>query len=216
MKKIKKILSVISASVICTLPMMNGAAANAVRAGQYDTYMVFCDVKANSGVKFCNMIVYHNGEDQAQAMYGNLGNGDMQTYITNRVDGTVSYATMYNAKGALAASGTIFKVKVVTEPKDPTEKIPFEVNDPSAFDVNYTFLGKGVATKEIVMIGDVNGNECVDISDAVLIKQHLVNSTDYPLDKKAFRAADVNYDGIVNDEDALIIQKYVAGSISNF
>lgn len=216
MKKIKKILSAVSASVLCALPMINGMAANAVKPGQYDTYMVFCDVEANSGVKFCNMIVYHIGEDYAQAMHGNLGNGDMQTYKTNRVDGTVSYATMYNAKGALAASGTIFKVKVVTEPKNPEEEIPFKTDEPSAFDVNYTFLGNGVVKKEIVMIGDVNGDECVNISDAVLIKQHLKNPNDYPLKETQFRSADVNYDGIVNDEDALLIQKYELGSISNF
>ncbi len=216
MKKFKKILSAVSAGVLCALPMMNGAAANAVRPGQYDTYMVFCDVEANSGVQYCSMIVVHNGEDGAQAMHGNLGNGDMQTYITNRVDGKVSYATMYDANGALAAKGTVFKVKVVTEPKEPEEEIPFEVDEPSAFDVNYTFLGKGVATTEIVMLGDVNGDKCVNILDAVLIQQHLANSTNYPLNKKAFRAADVNYDGVVNDEDALLIQKYEAGSISNF
>lgn len=216
MKKFKKILSAVSAGVLCALPMMNGVAANAVRPGQYDTYMVFCDVKANSGAKYCNMIVIHNGEDEAQAMHGNLGNGDMRTYITKRVDGKVSYATQYEANGALAAQGTVFKVKVITEPKEPGKEIPVEVNDPSAFDVNHVFLGKGVATPNIVMIGDVDGNDIVDINDAIIIEQHLANSTKYPIDKKAFRAADVNYDGVVNDEDALLIQYYVAGSISNF
>ena len=216
MKKFKKILSAVSAGVLCALPMINGVAANAVRPGQYDTYMVFCDVEANSGVQYCNMTVVHNGEDQAQAMHGNLGNGDINTHITKRVDGKISYATMYEANGALAAKGTVFKVKVVTEPKEPGEEIPIEVNDPSAFDVNYVFLGKGVATQDIVMLGDVNDDECVDIIDAILIKQYLANSTKYPLEEKAFRAADVNYDGVVNDEDALLIQYYEAGTIKHF
>ncbi len=216
MKKFKKILSAVSAALLCSLPMVNGVAANAAGKEKYDTYMVFCDVKANSGVKFCNMILYHNSEDQAQAMHGNLGNGDLDTYITERVDGTISYATHYNAKGALAAQGTVFKVKVITEPKAPGEKIPFEVTDPSAFDVNYTFLGEGVATKTIVMIGDVNGDERVNLSDAVLIEQHLTNPKNYPLEKEQFRAADVNYDGIVNKEDSILIQNYELGSITNF
>ena len=216
MKKFKKILSAVSAAVLCSIPMVNGVAANAVRPGQYDTYMVFCDVEANSGVQYCNMTVVHNGEDQAQAMHGNLGNGDINTYITKRVDGKISYATMYEANGALAAKGTVFQVKVVTEPKVPKTKIPVEVNDPSAFDVNHVFLGKGVATPDIVMIGDVDGDDIVNINDAILIEQHLANSTKYPLEEKAFRAADVNYDGVVNDEDALLIQYYEAGTIKHF
>lgn len=216
MRNLKKIIAAVSAGVLCALPMMNGIAANAVRPGQYDTYMVFCDIEANSGVQYCNMIVVHNGEDEAQAMHGNLGNGDINTYITKRVDGKVSYATMYDAKGALTTTGTVFKVKVVTEPKNPGEKVPVEVDEPSAFNVNYTFLGNDVAKAYTVMIGDVDGNDIVNINDAILIKQHLANANKYPLDKRALRAADVNYDGIVNDADALLIQKYEAGSISNF
>ena len=210
MKKFKKILSAVSAAVLCSIPMVNGVAANAVRARQYDTYMVFCDVPANSGVMYCDFILYHSAEDQAESMLGNISGGSLDTYSLKRVDGTVSYYTQYKAKGALSSSGTIFQVKVVTDSEKP------DIDTPSAFNTKHIFMGDDIVTTDLVLIGDVNGDTYVNISDAVLIKQHLANPKDYPLKEEQFRAADVNYDGVVNDADALLIQQYEVRTISHF
>ncbi|MCM1270950.1 MAG: dockerin type I repeat-containing protein [Ruminococcus flavefaciens] len=212
MKNFKKILSAVSAAVLCALPMINGVAVNAASSeGKLDTYMVFCDVPANSGVMHCDFILYHSAEDQVQSILGNISGGSLNTYSANRVDGTVSYYTQYKANGALSASGTIFKVKVVTGSGAP------EIDTPSAFDTNHIFINKkDVVKADLVLIGDVNGDKKVNISDAVLIKQHLSNPKDYPLKEEQFRAADVNYDGVVNDDDALLIQQYEIKLINHF
>ena len=138
MKKFKKTLSAVSAAVLCSIPMVNGVAANAVRAGQYDTYMVFCDVPANSGVMYCDFILYHSAEDQAESMLGNISGGSLDTYSLKRVDGTVSYYTQYKAKGALSSSGTIFQVKVVTDSGKP------DIDTPSAFNTKHIFISKWI------------------------------------------------------------------------
>lgn len=51
-KKFKKILSAVSAAVLCAMPLANGMAANA--AGITKTYRVYFDVPANSGVASAN------------------------------------------------------------------------------------------------------------------------------------------------------------------
>lgn len=60
-----------------------------------------------------------------------------------------------------------------------------------------------------VLIGDVNGDGSVSISDATELQRSLAGEV--TLDARAKAAADVNGDGIVSIGDATAIQKYIAG-----
>lgn len=67
-----------------------------------------------------------------------------------------------------------------------------------------------------ILMGDVNCDGRVEIADATLILQHLTNKDGYPLTENGMHAADVNFDGVVTNEDAVLIQKLDAGLINGF
>ncbi len=78
---------------------------------------------------------------------------------------------------------------------------------------NYTgeWVLVGNCIQNSVLLGDVNGDGKVSISDASLLQKYLAEMVD--LDSKALEAADVNGDGKVSISDAGLIQKYLAEMI---
>lgn len=75
-----------------------------------------------------------------------------------------------------------------------------------------TFCGS-VATEEVVL-GEVDGREGINASDALLVLQSSVNLV--TLSEEENQAADVNADGQVNATDALMILQYSVGLIHKF
>lgn len=72
-----------------------------------------------------------------------------------------------------------------------------------------------IAEKEIVVVsGDVNQDEKVNLTDAKLIMQHYNGAK--TLDSGQKKNADVNGDGKVNLTDAKLIMKYYNGEITGF
>ncbi len=66
---------------------------------------------------------------------------------------------------------------------------------------------------EDVLLGDVNETGTITYADATAIIQYLGNPDKYDVD---LYTADVNGDGIINEDDANLIRKYVSGNINNF
>ncbi len=64
---------------------------------------------------------------------------------------------------------------------------------------------------ENINYGDANGDGQINMADVTAIVQHIGNRDEYGLDDTGLRNADVNSDGQVTGEDALIIQKFIAG-----
>lgn len=69
--------------------------------------------------------------------------------------------------------------------------------------------GTLVATKEIVIYGDVNGDGKINVLDAILINRYTIGL--YNINGTYLTAADVNRDGKVNVLDAIIINRYTIG-----
>ncbi len=63
------------------------------------------------------------------------------------------------------------------------------------------------------LAGDINYDGCVDIFDLISAKQCLISGK---IGKRTQNAADVNGDGTVNISDAVLIQKFVQGIVSDF
>ena len=61
-------------------------------------------------------------------------------------------------------------------------------------------------------LGDINGNNIIDIVDALLIAQCYVGLSSCP----APLTGDTNCDGSINIVDALLIAQYYVGLISEF
>ena len=69
--------------------------------------------------------------------------------------------------------------------------------------------GTLVATKEIVIYGDVNGDGKVNVLDAIIINRYTINLSS--INGVCLVGADVNRDGKVNVLDAIIINRYTIG-----
>ena len=63
-------------------------------------------------------------------------------------------------------------------------------------------------------MGDVNGNNEIDVLDFAIIQDYLVGNKN--IDNTSITAADVNCDTRVNMEDVVIIQRYLAELIDKF
>lgn len=63
-------------------------------------------------------------------------------------------------------------------------------------------------------LGDVNDDEAIDTSDALLVLHYIVGNTQFSDTQKA--AADVNNDTAIDTSDALQILHYIVGNITTF
>jgi len=65
----------------------------------------------------------------------------------------------------------------------------------------------------VVIYGDINLNQNVEISDEVLLERYLADLTD--LDDSQLLAADLNLDGFVEVTDLTVLQRYLNGTIDS-
>ncbi len=80
---------------------------------------------------------------------------------------------------------------------------------------NQRFSGRIVFDEDAsILLGDVNDDGLVNVTDATLVQKHLAKITTFTDDMEV--RADVNKDGVVNINDASLIQKYAAQLISSF
>ncbi len=66
-------------------------------------------------------------------------------------------------------------------------------------------------SNENINYGDANEDGQINMADVTAIVQHIGNRDEYGLDDTGLRSTDVNSDGQVTGEDALIIQEFIAG-----
>jgi len=64
------------------------------------------------------------------------------------------------------------------------------------------------------MLGDINGDSRIDVSDAILILRNIVGLTELGLSQMS--AADVNGDSRIDVSDAILVLRYIVGLISEF
>lgn len=213
MKTIKKILSVISVATVCTVPILSTSVANASSLDRYDTYAIYCDVPANSGVMWANLEFVYKDMEEIKSHVGNFGGTVSDTSGARRPNGEQSFAACFRANGALSDPGNLFTTKLITEHGNEIEKIIKEICTTS-FDAQRKLITNNPVTYDMVLVGDANGNNVVTIADATAILQYVGNPSIYKISD--LRAADVNFDGIVDSKDAELIQMYDAGVIDCF
>lgn len=108
----------------------------------------------------------------------------------------------------------------VTDKPTETEETTFEnsttaeeTTEPSDTEADSTEETKPTENHDY-LIGDVDGNEKVNIKDATLIQKNIAKLVTF--DERQEYAADVNRDEKVNIKDATLIQKKIANLISDF
>ncbi len=85
--------------------------------------------------------------------------------------------------------------------------------------ITYTYDASGniksvITVDTFYTIGDVNGDNTVDVGDAILVLKSIVGLIN--LDATQFAAADVNGDEKVDVGDAILILRYIVGLIMEF
>ncbi|NMB33088.1 MAG: family 43 glycosylhydrolase [Clostridium sp.] len=66
------------------------------------------------------------------------------------------------------------------------------------------------------ILGDINGDSCIDSADLILIKRFLLKAiSSFPCDK-GNKAADVNGDGRIDSSDMSLIKRYILRKIEKF
>ncbi|MEE0265658.1 MAG: S8 family serine peptidase [Acutalibacteraceae bacterium] len=64
------------------------------------------------------------------------------------------------------------------------------------------------------MLGDVNNDSDVTVADVLMVMKHTINP--YTLNAQQLMIADVDFNGIVDVRDVLIMQRYIIGMITKF
>ena len=99
---------------------------------------------------------------------------------------------------------------VITEGVKTYNGIPLE---PVTMKLDITSEGPPVEEEEDTRLGDVNGDELVDASDASEILVEYANTStggEAAFTGDVFRTADVNFDGFVDSNDASGVLRYYA------
>lgn len=211
MKKItRKIIAAMSAAVLSAVPMINSFSASAVT--KYKTYVIFnatnnpniayFDFKLNYGTN----VTAEESKATPLCEKGYFSSSDNGQRILDTYNGP-----------AIGARGNLCETKFIV-PMD-TESIydVVSLSNVVVRNASGVTLAPTSIYMEEVLLGDVDMNGVVDDNDASLIMKALSNPDKYKLNAKQLDAADVHQRGDgVTTSDALEIQKYVRGMITNF
>ncbi|MBO5104058.1 MAG: dockerin type I repeat-containing protein [Ruminococcus sp.] len=214
MRKIKTILSVFSATMLCAASFA-GITSNAAGNEKLNTYALYCDVDSGKGVMWADVTFRYNSIDidDMEVKTGAFG-GDVTHSTLERTDNTTIYSASFRAGGTIMAPGILFSSKFwTTNTMTLVEGTKIKT---SAFDATRKFIGNNIVNASFVLIGDANNDKVVDMADETAVIQHLGNPDKYGLSKEGYYAADVNFDGVVNNTDLKLIRDYNNGVINWF
>ncbi len=214
MKNFKKALVSLAAAAVSAASFCAVPSASAEISGKYKTYKYVFKVKRdNSYIVEC----YASTKDPYDSNYTEFyksGSGDLggSVSVNNMRLSSSSRMTYveYSSPSPLLESGTLGYIAFKTKSTPPSLTVTSIVDDRG------NELKEDYVTVTPILIGDANGDTRVEIADATLILQHLTNPVEYPLVNNGPVAADVNFDGVVTKDDALLIQQLDAGMINGF
>lgn len=116
----------------------------------------------------------------------------------------------YSKSSPLLESGCLGYIAFKTTSAPPTVEMTSIVDDRG------NELKESYVTVKTILMGDANQDGRVEIADATLILQSLTGNSAYQLTEPGKLAADVNFDGVVTEDDALLIQQLDARVINGF
>lgn len=209
MRKMKRILTAITTAAVSAVSLCNMFTVSA--ANTYDTYRLYFDVNANSGVQKYAMTMGFN----YLLTYSGMTPGTLGTNIHGggggSAEGGRNCGNTYENTGDLTAGGILFTMNFYTKQTSFWDYV-------SHFTGTATNSAGVVLTNRVnvstILIGDVNQDGNVNSKDTTLLKNYLSGTANLTGD--ALRAADTNGDYIVNSEDKTILVQYLANDIEHF
>ena len=214
MKNLKKALISLATAAASAVSVCAVLPASAGISGKYNTYKyVFKVNKENSYIVECYASTEVSYDSNYTEFYksgiGNLG-GSISVNNTRLSSSSRMTYMEYIRSSPLLKDGNLGYIAFKTKTTCPSLKVTSIVDDRG------NELKESYVTVTPILMGDVNCDGRVEIADATLILQHLTNKDGYPLTENGMHAADVNFDGVVTEDDALLIQQLDAGMINGF
>ena len=215
-KNLRKIAALVSASVMCAVPMLNNYSASAIT--QYKTYVIYNNYVKKSGsdmAYFNYTFSYVSGVTAEKSTATSLCSGG---YFRSNNDTDSREVQCIYLGDPITKTGALASTKFIVPMS--TQDVLHVVNysDVVIRDVNNKLLSTDNIELETILLGDVNLDGKVNLIDSTLIMQALSNPDKYKLSEKRIYAADVYERGTsgITNQDALEIQKYANGQISHF
>lgn len=216
-KSLRKFAALVSATVMCAVPMLNNYSAIAIT--QYKTYAVSCyyrkeDSTSANMAYFDLTLHYNSGFTGEKAIATYLCKGGTFRSTVNATSRNIQCTYMGDSiktNGYLASAKVIAPMSTLGSDKFVyfTNKAIRDING-NALNINDIILDK-------ILMGDVNEDGKVNKDDAECIINYLGNQDDNPLKYRQILAADVDNTGDgVTGNDANRIMEYVNGKISHF
>lgn len=212
MKKIKKVLVSLTAATVSAASLCIVPSASAGVSGKYSTYSYYFKAEPNTYIGFCEANASYN---TGNVEFYRNSNGELggKFSVSNTGSGTMRKITVdYRNSSPTKDSGYLGYVTFKTTSTPPNFTVTSLVNDRGN---NLTIDDKNIKIIPILM-GDANQDGRVEIADATLILQSLTGNSAYQLNENGKLAADVNFDGVVTEDDALLIQQLDARVINGF
>ncbi len=149
-----------------------------------------------------------SGKAQSTAFDQDAGTFDVNYSgaVTVENGGLMLQMRLNTAADASIGKTTVCVTHMEWDISGSTQKVQIEHRVPAAVTISKAELSD--------MIGDVSGDEEVDLTDVKLVMQHYNGYR--KLDSRQKARADVNGDGKVNLTDAKLIMQYYNGEISDF
>jgi glycosyl hydrolase family 26 len=214
MKKIKRILSAVSAAVLCAMPMVNGVTVNAASSSQMKTYVVY-NVATRSDIAYFDFALNYESDVTAEE---SMSTSLLSKGYFSSINKKSSYKLQNTYNGpAIGSTGKVASTKFIVPMN--TESIYDKVtySDAVIRNANGVTLSSTSIIMDEVLLGDVNLDGVVNKDDSDLILGYLTDRDQYHITEKGFEAADVyNRGDGVSGSDAYTIQQYIAGQISHF
>ena len=94
-----------------------------------------------------------------------------------------------------------------TTAKTTSSKIPVVTTNTTS-DITTTAVTTTTATAKTFSVGDLNGDNSINLKDVVMLRRYIAGGWNVKLDDKY---ADINKDGAVNLKDVVLLRRYIAG-----
>lgn len=171
-------------------------------------------------VYYADCSYYQNGTTfEINTIYDPSTVSFMGADVLPNVSGSSSSTSNYGSNKKFTVSGTIVGTGDLYRFKFTRSDLSATINSTTnqcilSTWVQYTFGYANITVHNdyngLIWIGDVNQDAVVDISDVMMITSFVSGSTSTIISDAGMLAADCNFDGNVDLDDALLIQQYCA------
>lgn len=200
MKKTKRILTVAMAAAVVAISCSSMFSVSA--ATQYNAYRYYFNVSAGAEIDAYNANISHSPSSviYADSAKGNLDGTFTASDVSVTASRSVTYINYTNSSPS-SKSGYLGTVTLKT----------LTIGAPT---VNVTLISgtntTNTVTVDKVLLGDLNFDNQIDQEDVRMINLYLSQIVIF--NSEQFKAADINDNGYIDDEDAIRISCYVNGA----